>query len=442
MKRAALVFIAALAIGAAPTPAAAGVTLPPGSIAVPDTGTFLYLNSEAGDWVGGGREVLLVPAEGQRIGGALRFDHFNAFVCCTSQNWNVDISAPQGQPLGVGSYTGAARLSTPTLPQLDISGNGHGCNTMSGSFDVTEVSFSSLGEITVFDARFEQHCEGAAPALFGRVRIESPPPVPGGAFPPGNLTVPMSGTFMYSLRTNTPMGLYEQLATSADSRFDSYLVQGGNYFTVSVNQNNWTHTWNLYMAAPDGAPLVAGPYPNAAGPAQTGQAGLGIAQDGLSCSTVIGRFDVDELAFAPTGFYTVFQATFHLYCDSSPYMRHGRIRIELPPPTVLGVSVDGEGNITNRVGVPLISGTVSCSRTEYVQLRGTLTQVLTNHTTVRGEFGGTVFCNATSTSWTIQVHGDGPFNSSAADATADVSCFNCLTASATQVVKINAGNLK
>jgi hypothetical protein len=35
-------------------------------------------------------------------------------------------------------------------PGLDVSGDGHGCNTLTGQFDVTEVSFASTGELLAF----------------------------------------------------------------------------------------------------------------------------------------------------------------------------------------------------------------------------------------------------------------------------------------------------
>jgi hypothetical protein len=43
---------------------------------------------------------------------------------------------------------------------------------------VNEISHASTGELLVFDATFEQHCEGGDPALYGRIRIENPPPPP------------------------------------------------------------------------------------------------------------------------------------------------------------------------------------------------------------------------------------------------------------------------
>ena len=50
------------AIVAAPS-AGATVTLPPGSIPIPESGTFLYMNSQPGDYIGGGTEQLYTSAD-------------------------------------------------------------------------------------------------------------------------------------------------------------------------------------------------------------------------------------------------------------------------------------------------------------------------------------------------------------------------------------------
>ena len=47
----------AFVLGSAPS-AGAAVILPPGSIPVPNSGTFLYMNSEPGDYIGQGIEQL------------------------------------------------------------------------------------------------------------------------------------------------------------------------------------------------------------------------------------------------------------------------------------------------------------------------------------------------------------------------------------------------
>jgi HYR domain-containing protein len=178
---AALVVLVA-AIVAAP-PAGATVTLPTGSIPIPESGTFLYMNSQPGDYIGGGTEQLYTSADSS-ISGSLPQggDYFSASVIQGPYThwWYVNIAAPPGEPLAVGSYTGAVRAEfrPPGRPGLDIFGDGRGCNTLTGQFDVNELSYAPTGELLGFDATFEQHCEGADAALFGRIRIENPPPPP------------------------------------------------------------------------------------------------------------------------------------------------------------------------------------------------------------------------------------------------------------------------
>jgi hypothetical protein len=89
--------------------------------------------------------------------------------------WHVEFGAPRGMQLHVGSYEGAIRSSSRdvTHPGLDISGRG-GCNTLTGRFDVREISFGANGMISHFDATFEQHCQNAPAALRGEFRFTAP----------------------------------------------------------------------------------------------------------------------------------------------------------------------------------------------------------------------------------------------------------------------------
>ncbi len=83
------------------SPAAATVTLPPPSITLPSSGSFMYLNSETGDWVGQGQERLFTTAGGT-IGGAVRGSRIGGAVYTASSGWSVAMYAPDGQPLVVG----------------------------------------------------------------------------------------------------------------------------------------------------------------------------------------------------------------------------------------------------------------------------------------------------------------------------------------------------
>jgi HYR domain len=92
----------------------------------------------------------------------------------------VGVAAPAGEALAVGSYEGATSntLPPPGTPGISVSGDGRGCNVATGRFDVDELEQAVSGDLLVFQATFEQHCEGGPAALYGRIRIENPPPAP------------------------------------------------------------------------------------------------------------------------------------------------------------------------------------------------------------------------------------------------------------------------
>jgi hypothetical protein len=106
--------------------------------------------------------------------------------------WYLDMAAPSGQSLAPGTYTGATRYPfNGAGPGLSLSGNGRGCNTLTGSFTVLDAVYGINGYVQTFDATFEQHCEGGDPAARGEVYIANPPPPPALAF---DLAVSPTGT--------------------------------------------------------------------------------------------------------------------------------------------------------------------------------------------------------------------------------------------------------
>jgi hypothetical protein len=420
---------------------------------LPASGTYVYLQSQPGDYIGQGAEELYTSANAF-IDGSLPQggSTFNARVVQGNyvEWWYFTIAAPIGQPLAVGSYTGAVRAAfrPAGTPGLDISGNGRGCNTLTGKFNVTALTFSTYGEVSLFDATFEQHCEGGSTALVGRIRLEIPPPTPGVTLPPSSMTVPTSGTFLYMNQPNTTGGTYEQLYTSADSTFSPSFTQGDNLFYASVIQGSYVHWWYVNIAAPLGQPLTTGSYVHAvrAVSRTAVSPGLDVFGDGQGCNEIKGKFDVDELRFAPTGELLVFQATFEQWCDASVTARYGRIRIQNapppPPPVTLGVALREEGMASNKSGAATISGTVSCSRNVSVNVSGTLSEPVSKRTNVTGTFSLTIACNAPSVAWSTTVIGDnGKFAAGQASATVSaMACEQpCVIATATRSVKLNAG---
>ena len=58
---------------------------------------------------------------------------------------------------------------------MDWSGNGRGCNTITGTFTVKRISVSLDGTTMKYvSLDFEQHCEGGTPALYGKIRYRLP----------------------------------------------------------------------------------------------------------------------------------------------------------------------------------------------------------------------------------------------------------------------------
>ncbi len=79
-----------------------------------------------------------------------------------------------GIPMQEGTYLNAQRadFAAPGHPGLDVSYASRGSNTLTGSFVVTDFEYDSSG-VEHFLASFEQHSEGAAPALRGTFEYSS-----------------------------------------------------------------------------------------------------------------------------------------------------------------------------------------------------------------------------------------------------------------------------
>src|SRR6185312_10610774 len=93
--------------------------------------TSLTLNSDPGDFIGGGENVFFTPADGPFNAQASGTTFVNAsFFGPGNAFWFLDFGAPQGQPLALGTYTGVTNSPITNGPFMDIVGNGRGCDTV------------------------------------------------------------------------------------------------------------------------------------------------------------------------------------------------------------------------------------------------------------------------------------------------------------------------
>lgn len=138
--------------------------------------TEVSFHGDAGDYITGGRSYRFTPAD-----AALSFVPNYAAGIGVGVNgsswWTLDFAPGTGAPLAVGSYTGAQRFPFQEAghPGLSLSGDGRGCNTLTGQYTVHQLKLDSGGNPLVLDISFEQHCEGGTPAAYGQVLLNAVP---------------------------------------------------------------------------------------------------------------------------------------------------------------------------------------------------------------------------------------------------------------------------
>jgi hypothetical protein len=136
--------------------------------------TVISLRSEAGDFIGRGLDYLLRSSD-------LPFELYRPFengsVSIALGEFRFDFQPQEGTVFGVGSYPNAKRflVTDGSAPGMAVAGpSSRNCFHVTGGFEVLEFAADPFnGLIQRLAINFEQHCNGAAPALFGAIRIKS-----------------------------------------------------------------------------------------------------------------------------------------------------------------------------------------------------------------------------------------------------------------------------
>ena len=129
-----------------------------------------HFASDPGDFVGGGvtktytNSTSVFSLAGTTAG--IVYD-----VSGQRDRWSVQLAPPAGEQLHVGTYTDAQRapFREPGHPGLNVDGDGRGCNTLTGSFTISQLVTDATGAVKALAATYEQHCEGGTPALRGTI---------------------------------------------------------------------------------------------------------------------------------------------------------------------------------------------------------------------------------------------------------------------------------
>jgi hypothetical protein len=136
--------------------------------------TALFYDSQPGDYIGQGARQTITSNDATFSASVLtdgvRFSIIGpAFVFFYYASFSVNGAAP----VSAGVYESTRRWPFAPLNGLDVESTGKGCNESTGRFVILELVYAPDGSVSKFAADFEQHCEGATPALFGALRYNS-----------------------------------------------------------------------------------------------------------------------------------------------------------------------------------------------------------------------------------------------------------------------------
>jgi hypothetical protein len=168
--------------------------------------------SQSGDYIGQGRTYATTNTGDFSISGGPTLITVGAF------GFDFYFAGPGGAALTVGVYLNSARWPfNGSAPGLDISGNGRGCNTECGSFQVLELHTDGSGLVDRYWVTFSNKCECYNAPMTGEIRYHSQlaPPTP----VPRIIRVPADvATIQAGINTASPFGV------------DTVLVSPGTYF--------------------------------------------------------------------------------------------------------------------------------------------------------------------------------------------------------------------
>jgi hypothetical protein len=289
----------------------------------------VYLQSDNGDYIGGGGTYAYTQAIAD-----LTASGSNASIqigVTGDQDWTGDFAAPTGVTLQPGYYADLARypFQNPVKGGLDWSGEGRGCNTLTGWFVIDAVTFES-NTLSTLDLRFEQHCEGGSAALHGKIHWSAsdpttPPgpvnPVPSGLWAPAPGDTPASGNYVYLA---SDAGDYIGGGITMSYPIVASALSGsGTLLQVSVSD------WSGHFLAMRGPPqlqvgyygdLARWPFNNPV------KGGLDWSGEGRGCNTLKGWFAVDAITY-DSGAVSALDLRFEQHCEGGSAALHGKIHL-------------------------------------------------------------------------------------------------------------------
>lgn len=150
---------------------------------LPASGNYLYVQSDAGDPIGGGKAWLMTAQDTKFMASSTPWIGIEAYFSLSAEStnksvgyWSGDFQAMVGvKKFQVGLYDRVMRFpfQNTAFGGLNWDANGVGCNRSGGWFAVDKAVYSG-DTLVALHARFEQHCEFQVSALRGELNWEAP----------------------------------------------------------------------------------------------------------------------------------------------------------------------------------------------------------------------------------------------------------------------------
>jgi hypothetical protein len=300
----------------------------PAAGATPIAGTYVYLESAAGDRVGGGRTYLYTKATAELSVSLL--DRVASVAVTGDQRWNGRFSAMSSlTELQVGYYGEVTRIGFQNPLRGGMDWNA-GCNSIGGWFAVDSLTRVN-GVVQTFELRFEQYCDGSLAPLRGKVRWDASDTTapPGPVVPPASLwrapasSVPPTGNFLYlQSEPGDPVGQGQTYLYGINGQ--NFALSGsGNQVSVVVGIE-WR---GQFLAMNHLQQLEPGYYSNLGRAPFHNPVRGGLTWAGLSgsCNAIAGWMVVDSVQYS-NGSLSALELRFEQLCDGVSSPLRGQIR--------------------------------------------------------------------------------------------------------------------
>jgi hypothetical protein len=141
--------------------------------------TTFSISSDPEDFVGRGRSMAFTLANSLFAANVGNNGAYLSIVMRPLSGptpvWSLIVTSPNGSRISPGTYT-TTRDPLSNGWSADFGGDGRGCGRITGRLTVHAFDFIAENQaLKNFRASFEQHCEGAAPALRGEVAVLADP---------------------------------------------------------------------------------------------------------------------------------------------------------------------------------------------------------------------------------------------------------------------------